>query len=89
MDEREVYKEAIKVYGKDAQVLMAIEEMAELQNELCKDQRGRNTEKNIAEEIADVEIMLEQMKLIFGIERQASNWKIYKIKRLQERLEEQ
>ena len=47
--------------GPDAQTLMAFEEMAELQKELCKHARGKHNRSAVAEEIADVQIMLEQM----------------------------
>ena len=57
---------AIKVYGTEAQLLMAIEEMSELSNALAKYRRGRVTKKDICEEIADVEIMCFQMASIFG-----------------------
>jgi len=81
-----ILRDALEVYGKDAQVLMAIEEMAELQNELCKENRGRSTKESIAEEVADVEIMLEQMKILFEIEGAVKNLKDYKIIRLQGRI---
>ena len=63
-----VFKAAIEEFGEVAQVTMVFEEMSELQKELCKWLRG-NTDVaeryRIAEEIADVEIMLAQMKLLF------------------------
>lgn len=66
--ETDVFKDAIEEFGEAAQVTMVFEEMAELQKELCKWLRG-NTDAaeryRIAEEIADVEIMLAQMKLLF------------------------
>ncbi|AOY78414.1 hypothetical protein BJL90_15980 [Clostridium formicaceticum] len=67
---------------------MVFEEMSELQKELCKALRGNKVTGNIAEEIADVEIMLEQMKLLFGIESLVRANKIYKLERLDERLED-
>ena len=62
--------------------------MSELQKELCKFLRGRFREDWIAEEIADVEIMLGQMKILFDIEEEVDEMKEYKIERLAERLEE-
>ena len=50
---------------------MAFEEMAELQDVLCKFLRGHvdgDTLANIAEEIADVGIMLDQMAIEFEVE---------------------
>ncbi len=56
------------------QIYVAIEELSELQKELCKYLRAVQnfrlssfTFNNITEEIADVYIMLEQMKLYFDI----------------------
>lgn len=46
---------------------MLLEEMAELQKEICKAWRGKDNEVEIAEEVADVEIMLEQIKLISAL----------------------
>lgn len=63
-DER-VFLNALNAYGMREQITMVFEEMSELQKELCKYLRGDDavTIANIAEEIADVEIMLDQMKL--------------------------
>lgn len=62
MVERDVFKMAIGVFGAIAQEQVAIEECSELIQAICHKHRGR--EHNIAEEIADVEIMLEQLKII-------------------------
>lgn len=68
MNENEIYKKVVEEYGKDAQLKMAIEEMAELTQAICKSFRGKDNVDNIIEEIADVEIMLAQLKIIFEIE---------------------
>ena len=62
------------------------EDRAELQDALCKHKRGRRTLEDIAEEIADVEIMLDQMKLLFHIEKEAEAQRARKIARVEERL---
>lgn len=62
MTENEILKFAIKVFGEKAQEEMAIEECAELITAINHKHRGRK--HNIAEEIADVEITLEQLKII-------------------------
>ena len=66
---------------------MLFEEMSELQKELCKHFRGKTREDWISEEIADVEIILEQIKLIFNIENEVQEMKEFKIDRLRETLE--
>lgn len=58
---------AIKTYGKDMQLNVAIEEFSELIKEICKNKRGRENIESITEEMADCYIMLEQLVLIFGI----------------------
>lgn len=59
--EYEILTTAIRTYGEEAQERLAIEECAELIQAICHKHRGR--ENNIPEEIADVEIMLEQLKI--------------------------
>ncbi|SQB33421.1 hypothetical protein [Clostridium cochlearium] len=83
---KEIYKKAISKYGLYAQIDMVFEEMSELQKELCKFKRGKSNISNIAEEIADVKIMLEQMELAFDIEDKVELQKDLKIKRLEERI---
>lgn len=65
IDESTVLRRALDTYGSTLQIVMTFEEMSELQKELCKYLRGRGSFEYIVEEIADVEIMLEQMKLLF------------------------
>lgn len=85
----EILKKAIDTYGKDKQLDMVIEEMSELTKEICKHKRGRQNLENIAEEIADVEIMLQQLRLITGVqENSIQDYRVIKIKRLKNRLEE-
>lgn len=78
---------AIDAYGKHAQTTMFFEETAELTKELCKNARGKQNRDEIAEEVADVEIMLEQIKIMYDIpESQLNLIKAEKIKRLGERI---
>ncbi len=67
MDNQEsVYVKLIEKY-KDKQLIVAIEELSELQKELCKTLRGNISKENIIEELADVYIMLDQIKIYFSI----------------------
>ena len=95
----ETLQQAILKYGKHSQVDMAIEEMSELTKALLKERRNEKTEVtksavplplilNIIEEIADVEIMTEQLKMIFDCRGQVEEVKSCKIDRLKERLTE-
>lgn len=70
-------------YGKNNQILKSIEEMAELQQALLKGEP-----KHIAEEIADVEIMLEQLKYLMKNEELVIIFRDMKIGRQITRMEE-
>lgn len=80
-----VIERAIKKNGLDMQLTVAIEELAELQQAICKYKRGE--EHNIEEEIADVKIMIEQLETIFNKDT-IRNWRNKKINRLDKRLKE-
>lgn len=81
-----IFEQAIRTYGKESQRKMVLEEVAELQKEICKLWRGRDNVQAIAEEVADVEIMLDQLKLILDIEEDVQRFREKKITRLKERL---
>lgn len=78
---------AIDIYGELNQKVVAIEELAELQKEICKDLRGKGNRINLTEELADVEIMLEQLKEMYLIDTQALDLiKRQKLERLDKRI---
>lgn len=81
-----IYAFAIKSYGKDMQKIVACEELSELQKEICKSFRGHDNRPALIEEIADVEIMLEQLKLMYGCLDEVSVMKHKKLNRLSGRL---
>ena len=84
MDMKETCRQAVNHFGADSRILLAIEEMAELQKELCKHSRGRDNYYNIAEEIADVQIMLEQLMILFDCRETVEEWNFAKLMRLKE-----
>ena len=65
----DVYDKAIEHYGREKQCMMTAEECAELIQALSKALRheGESFIRQVAEEVADVEIMLEQVKRMFGL----------------------
>lgn len=65
---------------------VCMEEMAELTKELSKNLRGQDNAAHIAEEIADVEIMLEQLKLMFSIRDEVTQQRTVKLQRLDNRI---
>lgn len=87
IDESEVLQRALDTYGSLPQIVMIFEEMSELQKELCKYLRGKYSLENIAEEIADVEIMLEQMMMLFCCADDVRDWRRRKVARLKKRLD--
>nr|DAV89941.1 MAG TPA: nucleoside triphosphate pyrophosphohydrolase [Caudoviricetes sp.] len=94
MTSKEIMQLAIGSYGRVNQVIKTVEELSELSQALCKILTSKftddNTEifENIFEEMADVEIMLEQCKMIFyKSEDKINDYKKKKIERLERRLE--
>lgn len=100
MTAKEIMQKAINTYGVENQMIKTVEELSELSQALCKSIVRLNYTKektsleddlksvdNIFEEIADVEIMLEQCKIMFQCDKEVNEWKQEKIKRLERRLE--
>lgn len=81
----EILTDVIYTYGEDSQIWMAIEEMSELSNALAKYRRGRVTNEDVCEEIADVAIMIIQLSKIFGPD-DVSDYFESKLDRLDKRL---
>ena len=83
-----VLSKAICKYGIDKQSAVAIEELSELQKEVCKALRGQLNKDNMVEEMADVWIVIEQLKMIYNITDEDVRKEVHKkIHRLKERLE--
>lgn len=82
-----LFQELIEEYGAKHQSMVCIEEMSELTKELVKFERGENNHDQIAEETADVLIMLEQIIKIYGIADKVESWKNEKLKRTKARLQ--
>ena len=74
---------ALAIYGREKQIRKTLEELAELSVELHHALDGRGDNENILEEMADVEVMLSQMKILYG---QTDGWKEKKLARLEERI---
>ena len=92
MTDKELFEKTIEHYGVKNQIVKSIEEMSELTKALCK--YFENTDKRmepiildaIDEEMADVEIMLEQLHLIFNNDEQVASRRKDKIERLDRRI---
>ena len=96
-------KKIADIYGYDAQSRQLIEEMAELTQAINKFWRkqllyglrnvievpcGTPEEKHIAEEIADVEVCLEQIKYLLCVDNEVTKIKKQKIERQLKRIAE-
>ena len=65
---KQIMSDILKYKGKNFVVLCAVEEMSELTKELMKDiNRHKDNGGDIFEELADVCIQLEYMKLIYNV----------------------
>jgi hypothetical protein len=76
------YAEALRMFGKKAQLIVALEELSEAQKEICKALRGKVDLDHLAEEVADATIMLEQVRQIFEINNEVCEYMDAKIRRL-------
>lgn len=84
-DIKSMCKEVADRYGYPAQSNQLVEECAELIQAINKYRRYGNEQalENYIEEIADVEVMLEQIKHLVGItEEQLDEIKTYKLRKV-------
>lgn len=80
--EKQVFNRTVAFFGDESQKIMAIEEMSELIKELTKELRQRGDIEHIAEEIADVEITLSQLKIIYDVHERVASMREYKLNRI-------
>ena len=89
--QQKTLQKAINWYGADKQMLIAIEELSELQKAIVKYFRKptEETKNDISEEMADVYIMLKQLEIMHKNDTEVQKNIDYKIKRLQERIKKE
>lgn len=87
LNEKAIYRRALDKWGPEAQLLKVAEECSELAAAVLQHLQNRVPVHEVAEEIADVEIMLGQMRLYFGVIVESK--KQAKLERLAYRLEEE
>lgn len=80
-----IYSLALKTFGPKAQALKLMEEAAELAAAAARNMNGLGSEVDLAGELADVEIMIEQFRLN-GMGLMIDYHKQQKLERLAERL---
>lgn len=87
---KELFEKTIEKWGQRAQLEMAQEEATELALAVRKFLRKNDTTTYdaMASEIADVEIMIEQIKIMFpNIQEKIDSEKEFKLERLKHRIE--
>lgn len=85
-ERKATYQVALETWGPEAQTMMAVKEMSELTKEICKIWRRKIDREALADEVADVTIMLEQLRLIYNINDAVCAHMDKKIQRLKGRL---
>ena len=87
-----IYKQAFIKFGENSQIACAIEEMSELNVELCKLLNGKQEFNNpdhlakLIDELADVSIMLEQIQYQWKLRNLVTDRVLIKIERLRTRI---
>ena len=89
---KDVLDKAIKKYGVEKQVLVCMEEPAELIQAISKAERypeDSTRMQDLIEEMADVTICLEYLKLIYNIrQEELDEWINRKVKRISKKIKE-
>lgn len=85
MQKAEIYEKLKTENGIDGQLMVAVEELSELTKEITKLSRGKGSTMRLTEEIADVQICIEQLQQFFCVSNQSIKvFKDFKLKRLEE-----
>ena len=83
---QKTYTNAVIAYGEVNQMVVALEELSECQKEICKYLRGNGIADNMAEEIADAMICLEQVQYFLGLDELVRKKMDQKVERLDNKL---
>lgn len=82
-----LYKMCHRKWGEKAQLIMLMEECAELIQVVAKLANDRGvTRASLIDEIADVQIMTEQIMSIYSMEREVERQRRRKLQRLMDRV---
>lgn len=79
---------ALEHYGLHSQMVKCMEECGELIQALARNLSGESNGENVTEELADVDIMLKQMRIAFG-HHKVYRARAQKLARLKMRMEEE
>ena len=85
--DKEIIIKSIQHYGQDNQSTVCMEECAELIQAISKTKRGKIDRNNMEEEIADVLICIEMLKLMYSLsDSNIDEWILKKQQRELERM---
>lgn len=85
--EQTILQNAMDTWGQDKQIMLFGEECCEAATEVLKMENGRkDSPADLIEEIADVSIMVDQMRLIWGPQIYAA--RLAKLERLEQILDD-
>ena len=88
-DRKQIYIQAVEHFGVDGQLVKAVEELNECSQQLCKVLLDQGDRRNLAEEVADATIMLEQVRVALDINEDVHKQMDYKLLRLLDRIREE
>lgn len=90
MSDLDLYKRAIEKWGEDSQILKTLEELGELVKALSNYLAIKTTQnaEKVIEEMADVSIMLEQLRYFTFDEFEFQKYREFKLERLENLLDE-
>ena len=89
METNEIYRAAMDTFGVPNQIIKLVEETGEFFEAFGKCLGGRDKVSHVAEEMADVHNMLDQFAVYFDCEEEVEKQKRYKLRRLEQRIEEE
>ena len=81
-EKKRILTDAIRKYGRGPQRDKAVEELSELIRALAR----CDDPENIAEEMADVRIMLDQLEIILDNRESVRIWELRKLRRLDQQV---
>lgn len=90
MIEEEIFKKCLEKWGLQSQILMLAEEASELTQASLKVCRKivENPLENLAEEIADTELMIDEINFYLSLKPMISKFRQEKLERLEKTLGE-
>ena len=83
---RVIYESALIIFGVHEQEDKFFEELGECMETYEKFKHGRDTREHLAEELADLTIMIEQLRIMCGVDNEVCAAMDAKVLRLQDRV---